>query len=94
MKDAKDQGKEAVEILREHHLGKSKPSIVSSYGELASLKIIKMAATECAENYSFPHFKYKTITVNRIIAIICLFCKHSIGNMSAVITYERYDISV
>ena len=38
MKDAKDQGKEAVEILREHHLGKSKPRIVSLYGELASLK--------------------------------------------------------
>ena len=60
MKDAKDQGKEAVEILREHHLGKSKPRIVSLYGELASLK---MAATECvtdyiirAENYSFLHF--------------------------------------
>lgn len=43
MKDAKDQGKEAVEILREHHLGKSKPRIVSLYGELASLK---MEATE------------------------------------------------
>ena len=43
MKDAKDQGKEAVEILREHHLGESKPRIVSLYGELASLK---MEATE------------------------------------------------
>ena len=31
MKDAKDQGKEAVEILREHHLGESKPRIVSLY---------------------------------------------------------------
>ena len=51
MKDAKDQGKEAVEILREHHLGKSKPRIVSLYGELASLKI-KMAATECVTDYN------------------------------------------
>ena len=49
MKDAKDQGKEAVEILREHHLGKSKPRIVSLYGELASLK---MAATECVTDYN------------------------------------------
>ena len=39
MKDAKDQGKEAVEILREHHLGKSKPRI-------------KMAATECVTDYN------------------------------------------
>ena len=80
MKDAKDQGKEAVEILREHH---------SRWRRRNTLQTII-----CAENYSFPHFRYKTITVNRIIAIICLFCKHSIGNMSAVITYERYDISV
>ena len=39
MRDAKDDGKSAVTILREHYLGKSKPRIISLYSELAALKM-------------------------------------------------------
>ena len=35
MRDAKDDGKKAVEILRGHYLGKSKTRIISLYSELA-----------------------------------------------------------
>ena len=40
MRDAKDDGKKAVEILRGHYLGKSKPRIISLYSELASLQML------------------------------------------------------
>ena len=38
IRDAKDDGKKALEILREYYLGKSKPRIISLYTELTSLK--------------------------------------------------------
>ena len=38
-RDAKDDGKKAIKILREHYLGKSKPRIISLYTELATLKL-------------------------------------------------------
>ena len=38
MRDAKNDGKKAMDILRDHYLGKSKPRIITLYGELASLK--------------------------------------------------------
>src|SRR6218665_3205982 len=37
MRDARDNGKKALEILREHYLGKSKPKIISLYTELTTL---------------------------------------------------------
>ena len=39
IRDAKDKGKEALQILRDHYLGTSKPRIISLYTELTSLKI-------------------------------------------------------
>ena len=39
MRDAKENGKKAIDILRETYLEKSKPRIISLYGELASLRI-------------------------------------------------------
>ena len=39
MRDAKDDGRKAMGILRAHYLGKSKPRIISLYFELASLKM-------------------------------------------------------
>ena len=38
IREAKDNGKKALEILREHYLGKSRPRIISLYTELTSLK--------------------------------------------------------
>src|SRR6218665_360758 len=37
IRDAKDNGKKALKILREHYLGKSKPKIISLYTELTTL---------------------------------------------------------
>ena len=39
IRDSKDDGKKALQVLREHYLGKSKPRIISLYSELASLKM-------------------------------------------------------
>ena len=39
MRDAKNNGRRALEILREHYLGKGKPRIISLYTELTSLKM-------------------------------------------------------
>ena len=38
IRDASDDGRKALEILREHYLGSTKPRIISLYGELTSLK--------------------------------------------------------
>ena len=46
--DAKDDGKKALDILREHYVGKSKPRIISLYTELTSLK---MASDESTTDY-------------------------------------------
>ena len=40
MRDAKDDGKKALEILREHYLGTSKPRVISLYTELTILKFL------------------------------------------------------
>ena len=39
MQDAKDDGKAALKILRDHYRGSSKPSVISLYTELTSLKM-------------------------------------------------------
>lgn len=39
IRDAKDNGKQAIKILREHYLGTSKPRIIALYTELTSLKM-------------------------------------------------------
>src|SRR6218665_1262650 len=36
-RNARDNGKKALEIMREHYLGKSKPKIISLYTELTTL---------------------------------------------------------
>ena len=48
IRDAKDKGKEALKILREHYIGASKPCIISLYTELTSLK---KSDTEDVTNY-------------------------------------------
>ncbi|CAL4095811.1 unnamed protein product, partial [Meganyctiphanes norvegica] len=48
IRDARDKGKEALMILRDHYLGSSKPRIISLYTELTSLK---MAGNEKVTDY-------------------------------------------
>ena len=38
LRDARDDGRRALEILREHYQGKGKPRIITLYTELTSLK--------------------------------------------------------
>ena len=47
-RDAKDNGRQALTILREHYLGCSKPRIISLYTELTTLT---MASNETATDY-------------------------------------------
>lgn len=46
MRDAKDDGKNALKILREHYLPKGKPRIITLYTELTSLKLQKETITD------------------------------------------------
>ena len=48
IRDAKDDGRKAMKILREHYIGCTKPRIISLYCELTSLK---MMATESVTDY-------------------------------------------
>ena len=48
MRDAKNDGRKAVGILREHYRGSSKPRVISLYTELTSLK---MGGTESVTDY-------------------------------------------
>ena len=48
IRDARDDGKQALEILRNHYIGNSKPIIIALYTELTSLK---MAPEETVTHY-------------------------------------------
>ena len=48
IRDAKDKGKEALQILRDYYIGATKPRIISLYTELTSLE---MAANEQVTGY-------------------------------------------
>ena len=48
MRDASNGGNKSLAILKENYVGKTKPWIISFYGELTSLK---MAANESVINY-------------------------------------------
>ena len=49
IRDAEDNGKKALQILRDHYVGTSKPRIISLYQELCSLKMD--AEVESATEY-------------------------------------------
>ena len=41
IRDARDDGRKALEVLRQHYQGKGKPRIISLYTELTSLKELR-----------------------------------------------------
>ena len=47
MRDAKDDGRKAIEILREHYVGKGKPRVIALYTELTPLKM----SEDCSLTY-------------------------------------------
>ena len=48
MRDAKDDGRKALKILRNHYMGKSKPRVLALYTELTSLQ---KGHDECITDY-------------------------------------------
>ena len=48
IRDAKDDGKKALKILRDHYIGSTKPRVIALYTELTSLK---MGGTESVTDY-------------------------------------------
>ena len=48
MRDAKDDGRKALKILRNHYMGKSKPCVLALYTELTSLQ---KGHDECITDY-------------------------------------------
>ena len=48
MRDAKDDGRKALKILRNHYMGKSKPCVLALYAELTSLQ---KGHDECITDY-------------------------------------------
>ena len=48
MKDARDKGREAFSILKEHYAGFSKPRIITSYNEL---KILQKLSSKLITGY-------------------------------------------
>ena len=97
MRDAKDKGKQAIEILREHYLGKSKPRIISLYRELASLKMAaKETVTEYmirAENYATALKTAKeTISDSLLIAMVLKGLPPNFDSFSTVITQRDDEI--
>ena len=50
MRDAKDNGRKALQILRNHYMGKSKPCVLPLYTKLTSLQMQK-GHDECITDY-------------------------------------------
>ena len=75
MRDAENDGKKALKILREHYLGTSKPRVISLYCELTSLK---MKPTESVVEYliraetASSHLKQakETVSDSLLIAMV------------------------
>ena len=47
IRDAQDDGRKALNILRQHYIGKGKPRVIALYQELASTKL----HDECQTDY-------------------------------------------
>ena len=93
-KDAKDDGRKALAILREHYAGKGKPRVISLYTELTSLsKSTDQSATEYlikAENIaSSLSVAGETISDSLIIAMILKGLPQSYNAFVAVVTQSE-----
>ena len=98
IRDAKDKGKEALQILRNHYLGTSKPRIISLYTELTSLK---MAADETATAYMIRaetasaslQSAGETISDALLVAMVLKGLPHEYKTFSTVISQKNEIIS-
>lgn len=98
IRDAKDNGREALKILREHYLGSSKPRIISLYTELTSLK---MTSSERVTDYMIraetaaTSLKNagETISDSLLIAMILKGLPDDFKAFSTVVTQKKEDMN-
>ena len=65
MRDAKDDGKKALQILKEHYMSQGKPKVIALYTELTTLE---KGREESTMSYSFRWRKrIKTDDHNRLL---------------------------
>ena len=96
--DAKDNGKEAINILRAHYIGTSKPRIIALYTELTSLK---MASSEAVIDYIIRAEKAATslknagevISDSLLIAMVLKGLPENFKAFSTVVTQKSEQVS-
>ena len=94
MRDAKDDGREAMKLLREHYAGKGKPRVISLYTELTSLyKKADESATEYmlkAEKISSSLLSAgETISDSLVIAMLLKGLPPNYHAFTAVVTQSE-----
>ena len=98
MRDAKDNGRKAIEILRSHYLGSSKPRILALYTELTSLKKSEeenvtdyVIRAETAANSL--KIAGETISDSLLIAMVLKGLPQCFKTFSTVITQKETTVS-
>ena len=97
IRDAKDDGKKAVQVLRSHYLGCSKPRIIALYTELTSLKKSEnenvtdyVIRAETAANSLKT--AGETISDSLLIAMVLKGLPQCFGTFSTVITQRETTV--
>ncbi len=98
IRDARDNGREALRILRQHYLPKGKPRVITLYTELTSL--IK-GETESVTDYiiraesaaSSLRDTGETISDSLLVAMVIKGLPSSYSSFTAVITQKDKDLS-
>ena len=96
--DAKNDGKKAVEILRSHYVGNTKPRIISLYTELTSLKL---SPSESVTDYVLRGEKSatslktagETISDSLLIAMLLKGLPDEFRAFCTVITQKEKDLT-
>ena len=94
MRDAKDDGRKAMKLLREHYAGKGKPRVISLYTELTSLS---KKADESATEYMLKAEKIsssllsagETISDSLVIAMLLKGLPANYHAFTAVVTQSE-----
>ena len=96
LRDAKDNGREALKILREHYLSRRKPRIISLYTELTSLKksngeSVTDYVIRAETAYTSLKSAGETISDNLLIAMVLKGLPPEFKPFSTVVTQKDRD---